>query len=94
MCSLFVLCLFILFVYLVHWHARNLFSPACRGNPLGIFLPKQTDLYFLTLTEKSANTRKYCYSTSPGSLQGIVFSTKNGAVMVFELVHPGEQEIG
>ena len=39
--------------------------------------------YFLTLTEKSASARKYRCSTSPGSIQGIVFSTRNGYVTVF-----------
>jgi len=39
--------------------------------------------YFLTLTEKSASARKYRSSTSPGSIQGIVFSTRNGCVIVF-----------
>jgi hypothetical protein len=39
--------------------------------------------YFLTLTEKFASARKYCYSTSPESIQGIVFSTRNGCVTVF-----------
>jgi len=33
------LCL--LCIFYIHWHARNLFSPACRENPLGIFLSKQ-----------------------------------------------------
>ena len=50
--------------------------------------------YFLTLTEKSASAQKYRGSTSPGSIQGIVFSTRNGGVTVFKLVHPGEQEVG
>ena len=50
--------------------------------------------YFLTLTENSASARKYRYSTSPRSIQGIVFSTRNGGVTVFKLVHPGEQEVG
>ena len=44
--------------------------------------------YFLTLTEKSTSTRKYRCSISPGSIQGIVFSTRNGGVTVIELVHP------
>jgi hypothetical protein len=39
--------------------------------------------YFITLTEKSASARKYRCSTSPGSIQGIVFSTGNGGVPVF-----------
>ena len=39
--------------------------------------------YFLTLTEKSASARKYHCSTSPGSIQGILFSTRNGCVTVF-----------
>ena len=49
--------------------------------------------YFLTLTEKSASARKYRCSTSSVSIQGIVFSMRNGGVTVFELVHPGEQEV-
>ena len=44
--------------------------------------------YFLTLIEKSASARKYRCSTSPGSIQDIVFSTRNGGVTIFELVHP------
>ena len=39
--------------------------------------------YFLTLTEKSTSARKYRCSTSPRSIQGIVFSTGNGSVTVF-----------
>ena len=39
--------------------------------------------YFLTLTEKSASTQKYRCSTSPGSIQGIIISTRNGGVTVF-----------
>ena len=39
--------------------------------------------YFLTLTEKSASARKYRCSTSPRSVQGIVFSTGNGCVTIF-----------
>ena len=50
--------------------------------------------YFLTLTEKSASARKYRCSTSPRSTQGIVFSMRNEGVMVVELFHAVEQEIG
>ena len=39
--------------------------------------------YFLTLTVKSASAWKYHCSTSPGSIQGIVFSTGNGGVTIF-----------
>ena len=39
--------------------------------------------YFLTLTEKSASARKYRCSTSPSSIQGIVFFMGNGGVTVF-----------
>ena len=39
--------------------------------------------YFLTLTEKSASAQKYYCSTSPGSIQGIVFPMRNGCVTVF-----------
>ena len=39
--------------------------------------------YFLTLIEESTSARKYRCSTSPGSIQGIVFSTRNGCATVF-----------
>ena len=39
--------------------------------------------YFLTLIEKSANARKYRCSTSPRSIQGIVFFIGNRGVPVF-----------
>ena len=39
--------------------------------------------YFLTLTEESASARKYHCGTSPGSIQGIIFSTRNGCVTIF-----------
>ena len=47
--------------------------------------PEEADLcwYFLTLIEKSTSARKYCCSTSPGSIQGIVFSTGNGSATIF-----------
>ena len=38
---------------------------------------------FLTLTVESVSTRKYRCTTSSGSIQVIVFSTRNGCVTVF-----------
>ena len=48
--------------------------------------------YFFTLTEKSASARKYRCSTSPRSIQGIIFSTRNGCVIVFYLDYPEEDK--
>ena len=48
--------------------------------------------YFLTLIEESASARKYRCSTSPGSIQGIVFSMRNGCVTVFYLDYPEEDK--
>jgi len=39
-CVPYLFFVYLFFVYLVHWHARNLFSPACRGNPFGYFSPQ------------------------------------------------------
>ena len=47
------LCL--LCIFYIHWHARNLFSPACRENPLGIFLPKHLQTWLKQ--EKSISFR-------------------------------------
>ena len=48
--------------------------------------------YFITLAEKSASARKYRCSTSPGSIQGIVFSTRNACVTVFYLDYTKEDK--